>query len=188
MCISTFSRTLPEPLSLPPLLRPSQNIPQFKRYHLLLKIQTRLELWRQHQPHLNTEQVSRLLESNLTISCLNLASNCLAQVLYVVHLRISSGPFWFWTLFSCFVCNSDLTSQLIRVAEVVRRHEKPSLKSLDLDKTFKPKHTLFCCDSKICRDLRTFWKTLGKKNAFLGQNSVSWARSALLHGIYCIFY
>ena len=27
-----------------------------------------------------------------------------------------------------------------------------------------------------------FGKTLGKKSTFLGQNSVSWARSALLHG------
>ena len=42
---------------------------------------------------------------------------------------------------------------------------------------------------KICRDLRTFfWRSLGIKSAFLGKNSASWARSALLHGIYCIFY
>ena len=38
---------------------------------------------------------------------------------------------------------------------------------------------------KICRNLRIF---LGIKSAFLGKNSASWARSALLHGVYCIFY
>ena len=47
------------------------------------------------------------------------------------------------------------------VAEVVRRHEGPSPKSLDSDENFKPGHTLFC------RDLRTFWRPLAKKSAFL---------------------
>ena len=37
-------------------------------------------------------------------------------------------------------------------------------------------------------DLRTFWETLGKKVLFWVKNSVSRARSALFHGIYCIFY
>ena len=40
----------------------------------------------------------------------------------------------------------------------------------------------------ICRYLRTSWMTLGRKNAILGQNSVSWAGSALLYGRYCILY
>ena len=41
----------------------------------------------------------------------------------------------------------------------------------------------------ICHNLRTFWKSLGKKSAFCVNNSVSWqwARSAPLYGIYCIF-
>ena len=69
-----------------------------------------------------------------------------------------------------------------RVAEVVRRHGRPPPKSLDLDENFKPEYTLFC------RDLHTFCRSLGKKSAFLGKNSASWAGSALLHGIYCIFY
>ena len=30
-------------------------------------------------------------------------------------------------------------------------------------------------------------RSFGKKSVFLGQNSISWARSALLHGMYCIF-
>ena len=41
-------------------------------------------------------------------------------------------------------------------------------KSLDSDKNFKPKHMLFCCDVKKCRDLRTFWKTLSKKKCSFG--------------------
>ena len=41
---------------------------------------------------------------------------------------------------------------------------------------------------KICCDLRTFFlRSLGKKVPFWVKNSVSWARSALLHGIYRIF-
>ena len=51
----------------------------------------------------------------------------------------------------------------IGVAEVGRWHGGPTLKSLDSDENFKPEHTLFCCD------LRTFWRSLGKKKAFLGQ-------------------
>ena len=57
-----------------------------------------------------------------------------------------------------------------RVAEVVQRHERPSPKSLDWDKNFNPQHTLLCRNIKICRDIRSFWKYLGKKSAFLGQN------------------
>ena len=57
------------------------------------------------------------------------------------------------------------------VAEVVLRHDGPSPKSLDLD-NFKHKHMLFCRNIKICHDLCTFWKALGKRSAFLGQNSV----------------
>ena len=34
----------------------------------------------------------------------------------------------------------------------------------------------------------TFWKTLGKKSALVGQKSVSLAKNALLHGTYCILY
>ena len=69
------------------------------------------------------------------------------------------------------------------MAEVAGEHGWHPPKSLDSDENFKPEHTLFC------RDLRIFfWRSLGKKSAFLGKNSASLARSALLHGIYCIFY
>ena len=51
----------------------------------------------------------------------------------------------------------------------MRKHEGPSTKSLDLDENFKYQHTLFCRDIKICGDLRTILKTLGKKSFLLGQ-------------------
>ena len=47
----------------------------------------------------------------------------------------------------------------LRVAEVAREHGWHPLKSLDSDENFKR--------IKICRDLRTFWRSLDKKNAFL---------------------
>ena len=84
---------------------------------------------------------------------------------------------------------ADFAIAVPRVAQVARRREGPSPKSLDSDKNFKPKHTLFCRDFKISHDLRTFfWRSMGIKSAFLGKNSASWARSALLHDIYCILY
>ena len=57
-----------------------------------------------------------------------------------------------------------------------------------LDENLKPEHTLFCREIKICRDVRTFLKSLYKKVPFLVKNSASLAKSALLHGIYCILY
>ena len=54
-----------------------------------------------------------------------------------------------------------------RVAEVARGHRGPPPKSLDADENFKPEHTLFLSQIKICFDLRTFWRSLGKKSAFL---------------------
>ena len=47
---------------------------------------------------------------------------------------------------------------------------------------------LFCRNILICCDLSTFWKSLVKKSAFGVKNSVSWARGALLHSMYCISY
>ena len=62
----------------------------------------------------------------------------------------------------------------------MRGHGGPPLKSLDSDENSKPKHTLFCHHIKICRDLRTFWKSSVKRSVFWVKNRVSWA---LLHGI-----
>ena len=56
----------------------------------------------------------------------------------------------------------------IRVAEVVQRHEGPSLKSLDSAENFKPKHTLFSRDIKICRGYALFVYLRSKKWFFLG--------------------
>ena len=75
-----------------------------------------------------------------------------------------------------------------RVAEVLRGHRGPPPKSLDLDENFKPEHTLFYRELRFVAIYALSLRYLGKKSAFLGKNSASWARSALLHGIYCIFY
>ena len=75
-----------------------------------------------------------------------------------------------------------------RVVEVARTREQRPPKSLDSDENFKPEHTLFCRELRFVVIYALFFRSLGIKSAFLGKNSASWARSALLHGIYCIFY
>ena len=48
---------------------------------------------------------------------------------------------------------------------------------------------LFCRDIKICRDLRTFWETLGKKSAILGQKQCFYEQEVHeIHGTYCILF
>ena len=74
------------------------------------------------------------------------------------------------------------------VAEVAREHGWHPPKSLDSDENFKLKHTLFCREIRFVAIYALFLEIFGHKSAFLGKNSASWARSALLHGIYCIFY
>ena len=80
------------------------------------------------------------------------------------------------------------TSRLVRVAEVVQRHERPSPKSLDSDENFEPKHTLFCRKLRFVAIYALFGDLWAKRVPFWVKNSVSWARSALLHGIYCIYH
>ena len=75
-----------------------------------------------------------------------------------------------------------------RVAEAVRGHGGPPLKSLDSDENFKPEHTLFCREIRFVAIYALFGDLWAKKVPFWVKNSVSWARSALLHGIYCIFH
>ena len=54
-------------------------------------------------------------------------------------------------------------------------HSRTSLKFGGFrDWNLRLRHTLFCHDIKICRDLRTFWKTWGKKCFFWDNKSVSW--------------
>ena len=76
---------------------------------------------------------------------------------------------------------------LIRVAEVARAHGGRPPKSLDSDENFKPEHTLLCRESRFVAIYALFRDLWAKKVPFWVKNSVSWARSALLHGIYCIF-
>ena len=77
---------------------------------------------------------------------------------------------------------------LSRVAEVAWEHGWHPPKSLDSDKNFKPEHTLFCCELRfvaiyaLCGDL---W---AKKVPFWVKTSISWVRSALLHGIYIAYF
>ena len=75
-----------------------------------------------------------------------------------------------------------------RVAEVVREHGWHPPKSLDSDENFKPEHTLFCRELRFVAIYTLFGDLWAKKVPFWVKNSVSWARSALLHGIYCIFH
>ena len=75
-----------------------------------------------------------------------------------------------------------------RVAEVAREHRWHLQKSLDTDENFKPEHTLFCRKLRFVAIYALFGDLWAKKVPFWVKNSVSWARSALLHGIYCIFH
>ena len=75
-----------------------------------------------------------------------------------------------------------------RVAEVAREHGWHPPKSLDSDENFKPEHTLFCRKLRFVAIYTLFGDLWAKKVPFWVKNSVSWARSALLHGIYCIFH
>ena len=75
-----------------------------------------------------------------------------------------------------------------RVAEVAQEHGWHLLKSLDSDENFKPEHTLFCRELRFVAIYALFGDLWAKKVPFWVKNSVSWARSALLQGIYCIFH
>ena len=69
------------------------------------------------------------------------------------------------------------------MAEVVRG---PAEK-FGLGQNFKTEHTLFCRELRFVAIYALFGDLWAKKVPFWVENSVSWARSALLHGIYCIF-
>ena len=95
----------------------------------------------------------------------------------VVFLQHTIQPFHHFTNIACS-----------RVAEVAREHGWHPPKSLDSDKNFKPEHTLFCRELRFVAIYALFGDLWAKKVPFWVKNSVSWARSALLHGIYCIFH
>ena len=73
-----------------------------------------------------------------------------------------------------------------RVAEVVQGHWGPPPKSLDSDESFKPEHTQFCRKLRFVVIYALFGDLCAKKVPFWVQNSVCWARSALLH-IYMVY-
>ena len=70
------------------------------------------------------------------------------------------------------------------MAEVAWEHGWHPLKSLDSDENFKPEHTLFCRELRFVAIYALFGDLWAKKVPFWVKNSVSWARSALLYGIY----
>ena len=74
------------------------------------------------------------------------------------------------------------------LAEVAQEHRWHPPKSLDSDENFKPEHALFCHKLRFVAIYALFEDLWAKKVPFWVKNSVSWARSALLHGIYCIFH
>ena len=76
----------------------------------------------------------------------------------------------------------------VRVAEVVRGHVGPPPNILDSDKNFKPKHMLFCRDLRFVAIYALFGDFWAKKVPLRVKNSVSWAGSALLHGLKYIAY
>ena len=59
-----------------------------------------------------------------------------------------------------------MTLAIVRLHTRVWRYKGPSPKSLDSDENFKPQHTLFCRDIKICRNLRIFFYNLWTKKCF----------------------
>ena len=82
---------------------------------------------------------------------------------------------------------TQLILSAVRVAEVAREHGWHPPISLDLDENFKPENTLFCRKLRFVAIYALFGDLWAKKVPFWVKNSVSWARSALLHDIYCIF-
>ena len=74
------------------------------------------------------------------------------------------------------------------MADVARRHIGPSPKSLDWDQNLSPNIHYFVTIFRFVAIYKLFGN-LWTKTVFLRvKNSVSWARSALLHGIYFILY
>ena len=110
----------------------------------------------------------------------------------VLERHSSPALSWLTSLLVITLTIADQTNMffqiLPRVAEVVRGQGGPPPKSLDSDENFKPKYTLFCRKLRFVAIYALSGDLWAKKVPFWIINSVSWARSALLHGIYCIFY
>ena len=75
-----------------------------------------------------------------------------------------------------------------RVAEVVRRHKGPSMKSLITNEKFKPQRTLFCRYVEICCDLRSFLISLDKRSVFFFGKKQCFLFHVHLHMVYIAYY
>ena len=67
----------------------------------------------------------------------------------------------------------DFQAENITLLQGGRSYAKARRAFADLDENSKHWHTPICCDIKICRDLRTFWRTGAKKCFFLKQHCSS---------------
>ena len=63
----------------------------------------------------------------------------------------------------------------------MRGHGGPPPKSLDSAENFKPEYTLFCRELRFVAIYALFGDLWAKKVPFWVKNSISWAKSALLH-------
>ena len=61
-------------------------------------------------------------------------------------------------------------------------------KSLDSDENFKPEHTLFCRELRFVAIYALFWRSLGKKSAFLGQKQSFLGKKCTITWKNCIFH
>ena len=87
-------------------------------------------------------------------------------------------------LFGIAKYTPPLICPVARVAEVVRGHEGPPPKSLDSDKNLSPNIRYIVAILWFVAIYALFRRLPAKKVLF--RVSVSWAKSALLHGTYCI--
>ena len=111
-----------------------------------------------------------------------------AWLLSWFSLSLSMNKYFQSILFWIIVNDPELQILQSRVAEVVRGHGGPPPKSLDSGENFKPQHALFCRELGFVAINALFGDLWAKKVPFWVKNSISWARSALLHGIYYIFH
>ena len=68
------------------------------------------------------------------------------------------------------------------MAEVARGHGGPPPKSLDSDENFRPEQI------KICRDLRTFWISLGQKKCLFGSKTVFLGQEVHYYMVYIEYF
>ena len=70
----------------------------------------------------------------------------------------------------------------------MRGHGGPPPERLDLDKNFKPEHTLFCRDIKICRDKSTFLEIYGQNKCLFGSKTVFLGQEVHFYMVYIAYF